>query len=146
MTAFFVIILFFAHWIADFVCQTRQMANNKSKSLYWLSAHVATYTLVMGILLAYHFVPLVGLSAFIFFISLNGILHFAVDFSTSKLTGYFYMKTENTKALKYETESEMKRRDKKIAVNSKMFFTTIGFDQWIHAACLVYTFEKVFLA
>lgn len=44
------IFVFLTHYIADFLCQTREMANNKSSSVYWLTLHVLTYSIVTSIL------------------------------------------------------------------------------------------------
>jgi hypothetical protein len=67
-------IILFAHWLADFVYQTDSMAQNKSKSMLWLSIHTVVYSLVIGALL---FNPAWALY--------NGLAHFVVDYFTSKL-------------------------------------------------------------
>lgn len=76
--------ILFTHWFADFVCQTRQMANNKSSSNYWLFVHVLIYSLIMSVF---------GVK----FGVVNGLAHFATDFCTSRGTSYFW-KTRNTHA------------------------------------------------
>lgn len=67
------IIIAFVHLIADFFCQTDNMALNKSKSIKWLSIHVLTYTLVLSVLGWKYAV-------------VNGAIHWVTDFFTSKLT------------------------------------------------------------
>jgi hypothetical protein len=37
------IILYVCHFIGDFIFQTRKMAENKSKSIYYLTSHVLWY-------------------------------------------------------------------------------------------------------
>lgn len=74
---FYIILVF--HWFADFVCQTRQMANNKSKSSYWLGYHILVYSIIMSIF---------GWR----FALINGLAHFITDFCTSKGTSFFWKK------------------------------------------------------
>jgi hypothetical protein len=102
----------FLHWIGDFVFQTRWMADNKSKNPVALTLHVATYTLMLGIGLV-GVVPEIGLARFL---AINFGLHWLTDICTSQLTKYFWKKKDIHK-----------------------FFATIGFDQFIHATCLLLT-------
>lgn len=67
--------LLFIHWLADFVLQTRWMAENKSKSWKALLLHVAVYTFCLLVF---------GWK----FALLNGSLHFVVDATTSRLTSW----------------------------------------------------------
>ena len=91
------------HFLGDFVFQSSKMATGKSKSIKWLSIHVGSY---------YHNF----LFGFYWWIA-NVILHFVVDFFTSKITSRFW---------------EQK--------NMRFFFVMIGFDQLLHAICLISTF------
>jgi hypothetical protein len=95
--------LIFTHWIADFIVQTDAQAKGKSTSLKWLSKHIATYTLCMSVF---------GCR----FAVVNGLLHFVVDYFTSKATRYFYSKGE-----------------------THNFFIVVGFDQALHLSALVST-------
>lgn len=110
--------IIFIHWIADFVFQSRQMGENKSKSNYWLTIHVLTYsciTITCWLLLMFidgsHFTiknyDLVNRFelSFIFIF----VLHWITDYITSRITG------------KYAVEKRWYG-----------FFTTIGFDQVLH--------------
>lgn len=113
------IIIVFIHWIADFVCQTREMANNKSKSALWLSIHVFTYSFVLlvGCLLTRTTIfDSLSEIYIISFVVINGLIHFLVDFVTSKITSYFYKKEDVYK-----------------------FFCTVGFDQFLHVTTLLVT-------
>jgi hypothetical protein len=106
-----VLILIFAlHFIGDFIFQTREMAENKSKSIYWLTYHVFNYCLP--------FVPIAFLIGFdvqyIEFLFVLFITHWLTDFFTSKATSYFW-------------------KNKK----EKLFFSMIGFDQLIHTITLI---------
>lgn len=71
------LILIWLHFIADFIFQTRRMANNKSKKILWLLAHCVEYTIF--------FLPF-GLK----FAAINGALHLITDFITSKMTSHFW--------------------------------------------------------
>ena len=91
------------HWVLDFCLQPDSIAKNKSKSILSLSIHVAIYT--------------AGLTYFGYmFAMVNGVLHFAIDYITSKLTSYFH-----------------KKRD------THNFFVAIGFDQLLHVIALYST-------
>ncbi len=65
------------HWFADFICQSRDMANNKSSSHYWLVSHIIVYTTIMSIF-GYKYALI------------NGLAHLVTDFCTSRGTSYFW--------------------------------------------------------
>lgn len=69
------IYILFCHWVADFVCQTDWMAQNKSKSNEALLLHIGTYTAVMFLLTVNPY--------WAFF---NGLIHMVVDYFTSRIT------------------------------------------------------------
>lgn len=96
-----IIAVLWIHWIADFIFQTDKMAMNKSTSVKWLTSHVSVYTLPL-FLFGYKFALV------------NGILHFIVDFCTSRATSYLWKKGDRHN-----------------------FFVVIGLDQAIHMTCLV---------
>lgn len=100
-----------AHWVGDFLLQTRQMATNKHKNPKWLGLHLLIYSLVIlgaGQLL---FSWQVGLGYAVF----NGLLHLITDFFTSKA------------AHKFQN-------------NPRIFYPIIGFDQMVHVICLYWTY------
>jgi len=106
--AWLVIYLLAAHFVADFVCQTTWMGLNKSKSNWILTLHVLIYTAVIAFL-ADGFVesPLT-------FAALNGILHWPIDWISSRLAG------------KYHREGRL-----------YAFWKVIGLDQLAHMTCLI---------
>ncbi len=115
-------IIFVAHYIADFIVQTSWQATNKSSNIGALSSHIFTYTLTLG------FITALGLLAFglplqlaFSYAMLNGVLHFATDFVTSRLS-------------KKAHESG----------NQKQFWMIIGMDQLIHQLCLLVTAVLLF--
>jgi ABC-type amino acid transport system permease subunit len=96
------------HFIADFICQNDSMALNKSRSLLWLGIHSVVYAAVMGIMLCLMSVGSLK------YVLLQGILHFMIDFCSSRATTYLWQKNQR-----------------------HYFFVVIGLDQLIHTICLL---------
>lgn len=92
------------HFIADFVLQSDKMAINKSTSISWLTVHIATYSISMMLIFGWKYALV------------NGLLHWAIDFGTSKWTSYLWKKGDRHN-----------------------FFVVIGLDQLLHATCLILT-------
>lgn len=103
MIQYKIIIVLLVHWIADFICQSDYMARNKSSSNKALGLHILVYTWVMTVL---------GLK----FAIVNGLIHFVVDFITSRITKKLWAKQD---------------------VHN--FFVVIGLDQLIHTVTLILT-------
>lgn len=113
--------ILFVHWVGDFVLQTHWMATNKSKNMDALLSHVSVYyvTLVLGTgLVFYHLygadANLWGMLAMWWLI--NGAAHMAVDFVTSRITSRLWQ-----------------------SGSYHYFFVAVGFDQFLHYACLFMT-------
>ena len=106
-------ILLGMHWIADFLCQTRWMAENKSRRIDALAYHVAVYTAVMAVPSLLLLGPT---TAALLFILINGALHFATDFVTSRLTSALWQ-----------------------SGNVYGFFAIVGLDQFLHQLALAVT-------
>lgn len=92
LTALLIIVI---HFFADFVCQTHEMAINKSKSNYWLSVHVAVYTFVT--FLAWHFTLLQPASEYHMsvYLLLAGFIfttHWITDYITSRISSKYFGK------------------------------------------------------
>ena len=103
-----VVLLVWVHFIADFVLQSRYMAEQKSSENKALLLHVGIYTACLLVFLN----PLFAL--------VNGVLHFATDYVTSRLSSR-YWKDGSTGA----------------------FFRVIGADQAIHITTLVVTYVLI---
>lgn len=98
------ITLVLMHFVADFVFQTDEIAKNKSKNNKILAYHVLLYGipfLFFGVVYAL----------------VNVALHFATDYISSRVAGYFYQNEQR-----------------------HWFFVTIGADQAIHMICLFTTY------
>ena len=108
------------HWLGDFVLQSHWMSMNKSKRLDALAIHVATYTttLLLGSGLLFGVDKLGRLALFV---GVNGGLHFATDFVTSKITSRLW---------------DQQREH--------LFFVMLGFDQLVHQVTLVATVWLIF--
>ena len=106
--------MFTLHFIGDFVFQTRKMADNKSKSIYYLTSHVLWYCIAF----MPTFLLIGGNVAYVEFMVVLFTTHWITDFITSKITTYFWKKKQ-----------------------IKSFFTTIGFDQLIHIITLLLMFK-----
>ncbi len=112
----YIILLLFAHFMADFVFQSHEVGNKKHNSNSALFEHCCFYTWWLFVILfwiSYYF----GLSPYMFsiFVFINGIFHFAVDWVTSRVAYFFHRRI----------------------TGEKKFWITIGADQFIHAAALI---------
>jgi len=95
ISIFNVILIQLIHLFADFMCQTHEMAVGKSKSNYWLSLHVAVYTLItflgwhfclMQPAFNYFFINYLYFTTFIF------STHWITDYITSRISSKYFGK------------------------------------------------------
>ena len=108
-----IIWLLFAHWVADFVFQSDWMSKGKSKNNGILLTHCLTYGLVILFFIIVKnpsklFYPM------LIFSSVVAIIHFPVDYVTSRINAKFWA-------------------EKRV----HLFFVSIGFDQFIHGTTLI---------
>lgn len=99
-----VLMLVWFHFLGDFILQSDRVATGKSKSNLILLEHVSLYSL-----------PFVMFG--LYFAAVNLVLHFCVDWATSRLTSYLWAKEER-----------------------HWFFVVIGADQALHMTCLLVTY------
>jgi len=110
-----IIVLLLTHWYGDFFLQTDWMALNKSINNDALAAHVGVYTLIL--FLGIFLFRLGGdPSNILLFAIVNGVIHFDVDFLTSRWSSYLYKKGDRHN-----------------------FFVVVGLDQTIHFLTLFIT-------
>ncbi len=109
--------ILFCHWAADFFFQNDEQAKGKSHSNYWLTQHVAFYTIGITLmsLLNLHSFAHPGMQ--LAFIVINSLAHFFTDYVTSRASSLLW-------------------KDGKI----HDFFVTVGADQLIHYFTLFGTF------
>jgi hypothetical protein len=102
--------------------QTDYMAMNKSKSNHALMEHIKSYTIGMffGLFPVMLMITDTSVYLIIFWIVLNGLLHGATDYLTSRKTSELWKNGEIHE-----------------------FFIVIGLDQLIHAITLFYTYYLI---
>jgi len=105
-----ILLIVWIHFIADFVLQSQWMGVNKSKDSLILGLHSLIYTIPF---LFIEYYLLIG-----YFAIINGVMHFVVDFLTSRCTSKLYEKKEY-----------------------HWFFVVIGLDQAIHMTILFLTYK-----
>ena len=118
-----IIFILISHFIADFIFQTNNMAENKSSSNIWLSKHIVSYTTVLFLSMAFFNFMFLDFSYYsiIVFSLVNGAIHFIVDYITSRATKRLY--------------EENRMHD---------FFVVIGLDQLIHNITLLLSAYLIF--
>jgi len=106
------------------------MSINKSRSLEWLTKHIAVYTAViwLGFCIYFNFSPETT-NRVIAFVALNGAIHWIVDYFTSKINAKLYFAGMNP-----ETGEEKSLHN---------FFVGIGADQFVHYATLFITAQYI---
>ncbi len=118
------------HWVGDFFFQTHWMSVNKSSRNDALAMHVGIYTVTLfcGAGLIFGFKPDFAIAKFVL---LNGVLHFATDYMTSRWTSRLW-----SDAFRPRTSTPCyPPRDGPI----HNFFVVIGVDQFIHQFTLAAT-------
>ena len=127
MELFFgVILLLVAHYVADFYCQPRDIAVEKSYSMRALITHVVLYStsLFIVLFLGLYFMGFVSelhaIQVAVGIVVVNSFFHYTIDFFTSKINSYFW-KTKQV----------------------RNFWLTIGFDQLLHTGLLVYCYAEM---
>ena len=104
-----IIIVVWLHFIADFLFQTTNIAMNKHHDSKILALHCLIYGAVM-LVFGWQFALA------------NGLTHFFIDYTTSRLTNQYWLKK-----------------------NYRYFFGTIGLDQATHMTILILTLNWLVL-
>lgn len=117
-TLFIVLFILFVHWFSDFVLQTDWQAQNKSKAWIPLLSHTGIYSLCW---IPFCFIVFGNnLLANLTFVLITFVAHTITDYFTSRLNSYLW-------------------REKKV----HYFFVSIGFDQLLHYAQLLLTYQFI---
>ena len=106
---FDVLLLVWLHFVADFVMQSDRVARGKSSSNLILLQHIILYGIPFCLFFGIKYAVL------------NSILHFMVDWNTSRATSFLWA-------------------HKKV----HWFFVVIGLDQALHMSCLFITYAYLF--
>lgn len=106
-----------AHFVGDFLCQPRKWADVKHKDDKALMSHVSVYAFVITVIMAVVCAGTIPYSLVVWWGLLNCMLHFGVDYVTSRL---FHKNWE--------------------AGNKATAINIFGFDQLLHYLCLFGTF------
>ncbi len=115
-----IISILFIHFVADFLIQSKSLTQNKSKNNFPEFIHIVVYSLI---LLIPSFFIFKSLELAWYFAILNGVLHYCVDYITSKLSSYIY------KTNQIDTNF----------LPSGSLWPIIGFDQFLHSFMLLFT-------
>lgn len=120
-----IMFVLFAHFICDYILQTRAMGKNKHHSLKQLTYHVLAYSTGLTILLMlgnyFNFGGQLTAIGIVEYVGINFGLHFVTDYITSKQIHRLW-----NSGMEYQT------------------FVVMGFDQFVHMACLVGTLQLLF--
>ena len=114
------IFIFIAHFIGDFLLQTRWMATNKSNKMTALAAHILVYggALYVGTLFT-------SMDNNLTYVLINMLLHAGVDGLIWNGYKYTVKLRGGDMSFKYYEDPH--------------FYSTIGFDQLLHTLCLYVT-------
>lgn len=126
MNSITIILILLSHWVSDFILQSNWMSTNKSKSFPVLIAHTLTYSVAMCVMITIltEFNMLIDkyVYSYILFLLIMFITHTIIDFITSKINSKLWDKNE-----------------------VHWFFTSIGFDQWLHYLTIFITINYLYI-
>ena len=122
-----ILLIIWAHFVADFMPQNDKMAQNKSTSNIWLTNHIMVYSAAMlGIMAPFvYFMDAanshIQLLWLLVWVVINGALHWITDWCSSRATSYLWQKGDRHN-----------------------FFVVVGADQAIHLSTMVVTWAWLF--
>lgn len=129
MTIDIVLFLLTVHFVADFMFQSGQMANNKSTDNKWLTWHIFTYTLIWGGIMGIYCISQnYGFKNWAVFVIITFISHWITDYFTSKVV-----------------REKFNRKEYGADVPNLGAFSIIGFDQLLHYIQIFITYKLLFL-
>lgn len=124
--------MFFLHFLADFVLQSREMGQKKSTEIPFLIGHVAIQwgVMLMGLLQVMDPIAAYQIAC------LNAGIHGLIDWYIWKL--YKYRVHMRLKEMFPDEETFQFQADHFEYWKDKGFYSTIGFDQFLHHATIVF--------
>lgn len=157
-----ILIFLAAHWIADFILQSRRDAEAKSHDVVALIRHVSGYIIFMTTVALFVFKREEDVVCFFL---ITFVAHFITDYFTSKASTYAYLKTQDTFELlcdynHYKAGDILTSPQGTVRVNAnisggwynvillktydkwnKIFWSIIGFDQLLHVTQILLTIQ-----
>jgi hypothetical protein len=146
------LVALFAHFVADFLLQNREMGKNKSEKIDVLIEHVLINTGITGIFL----LPFVGPEKAMIFSLLNGLVHGLIDWNIWRFYKAYamnkikkeaqFMATKRRLTLVGKTKEQvymdkvgllMEARSNFKFWEDHWFYVTIGADQFLHTVTIV---------
>ena len=112
----------FLHFVGDFVLQTREVATTKSKDWHALAHHcmIIWFSMIpLGVMVGGGFIDCV------MFATVNALVHGAIDRNIWKRYGR-----------RIDRKSDPTRNDRFEYWNDHVFYTVIGFDQFLHVSTM----------
>lgn len=128
------LIAFLAHFVADFLLQSREMGKKKSEVFSVLSQHIKIQFLVVALFL----IPFIGFMKAIDISFLNALVHGLIDWNIWR----GYKAVAHYRIMNQVAGSNTAEADYKEAVanfkfwDDHYFYATIGLDQLLHISTL----------
>jgi hypothetical protein len=131
MTLTTILAIIFIHWVADFVFQAEEWANNKSKSNKALYKHVITYSIIWYFACSFFLLEITRPTETTEWYVYSSILFFLITFCCHFITDYITSRIVSRKFANKEYGSP---------IPNTGAFTVIGFDQVLHYVQLFLTY------
>jgi uncharacterized protein DUF3307 len=121
--------IFFLHFIADFLLQSREMAKNKSENLNYLMKHLFIQFIVIFIgLLMCSFDP----AKCALFSGINAVIHGIIDWNIWRTYKRMVLITHKSRLENFKYWED------------PLFYMIIGFDQTLHMSTLLLLYGWIF--
>ncbi len=142
MSSYLCILLLLSHFLGDWIFQSREIAENKSKKLYVLFVHLLYVHLTLFPICFY--ILNYNISNTLFLLSINLVLHGLIDWNIWKLypriiKTSFQKKYTEEDVVNLKLEEFMKYN---LYAKNYMFYTFIAIDQFLHLSILFYLFRR----
>jgi hypothetical protein len=144
----FLLVLMFAHLVADFFMQSREMGRNKSKKPGWLLRHVGIHVAVFATFVYIALAASLGgtsaphsvlLLTSLIFAAINGVFHGVVDLTTWNLYALSVKYRAKHGHIPYDRDPVKFRY-----WEDHWFYVTIGVDQFLHVAHILLVYRMFY--